>query len=212
MAFSMPDSGCRAIFVQAANGSGSARRLLGYAAEPTFLPGGSEFVYTAWCATERGIRRHLPNAEPTVLLANTAGVDRAEFSHDGRYLLYRDWASGKPTFFISDYPAMQGRWRVGESDGRARWGAGSRSILYVRQDENPALVEVSVNLDAGVAIGSVCELFPLRQGDRAFDAFEPFDISPDGLILTMVSHDVAAQPPSDTMLIENWAQEFQAER
>ena len=213
LAFAMPDSGCRSIFTQPSDGSRRAERLVRNGSEQTFLYGGSEWVYTLYCQAERGIARMLRGQAPQILRASAGGVDRAELSPDGRWLLWRDWASGDPMFYVSDYPAMAGTWKLGASDNVAAWGQDGKSIYMVREGRSPELVVIGVDTQRGLALSTPRVLFPLQGGEVYASAFNRFAISPDGQLIALPTLDPLDAQRPDVVLVENWLAAFQnAER
>jgi Tol biopolymer transport system component len=68
---------------------------------------------------------------PKMLLATPAYEGGAQFSPDGRWLLYQSNATGQAEIYVRRYPAMDGARQVSEGGGiQPRWSATGREIFY----------------------------------------------------------------------------------
>ncbi|HKQ60366.1 MAG TPA: protein kinase [Candidatus Polarisedimenticolaceae bacterium] len=206
LAFSAPAARCRSVFAMNADGTGTRELLAPNATQPTFAPGGREFVYTTTCSERRGIDRAvIGEKQVTPLVDAAAGIAFPELSPDGRYLAYRTWEGGRPQLCVTRYPSMDGRWTLAETSFAARWAADG-SQLYYFESAPERLVAVPVRLDPVFDPGVPRTLFELEP--LGILASQSFDVAPDGQSFVVVRAEGDADSTSKILLVENWFEEF----
>jgi serine/threonine-protein kinase len=203
--FSAPAGKCRSVFAMNGDGTGTRQQLAEKGSEPSFAPGGLEFVYTSVCQERRGISRVVVGRpEVTPLIDSPAGIDLPEISPDGRYVTYRSWAGGSPQRYVTRYPSMDGRWLIAASRSHAHWAKDGREIYYT--DGPPMrMMSVPVELDPVFSTGTPRSLFPLEP-----IGVEPevFGVSPDGKHFAMVRFVGGSGEKGAIIVVENWFEEF----
>jgi serine/threonine-protein kinase len=69
--------------------------------------------------------------QPKPLLVTPAFEGGAQFSPDGRWLVYQSNETGQPEIYVRRYPALDRAWQVSEGGGvHARWSATGQEIYY----------------------------------------------------------------------------------
>ena len=142
----------------------------------------------------------MTGAWPSRPLVQTAGYDGgADFSPDGRTLVYASTDSGLSQVYLSPFPAMDRKWTVSTSGGtQPRWSRDGRQILY-RDGNRMMAVAVSTT-------GDVVSLSPPRVlFDRAFSSggyitIANYDVLPDGSFVIPE----AVPGPSRLTVVLNW--------
>ncbi len=132
-----------------ADGSGRAGRVSGN--EPgdipaAFAPDGDTIAVLRTSTGTGGdvFALSMSGAWPARPLVQTAGYDGgADFSPDGRWLLYASTDSGPSQVYLSPYPAMDRKWTVSTAGGtQPRWSHDGREVFY-REGTRMLVVEVT---------------------------------------------------------------------
>jgi len=135
-------------------------------------------------------------------------VRNAQFSPDGRWMVYASNETGSMEIYVSPFPSGNGKWQVSSTGGQEpRWRQDGKELFYVSADGK--LMAVAVTTDAGFKVGSPVALFQThrRQSVSSQDVF-PYDVSGDGqkfLIITKMDEATAA--PLSVLL--NWSSEME---
>jgi len=204
--FSAPTGSCRAVFAMNADGTGTRELLAEKGSEPAFAPGGHEFVYSTGCQERRGIDRVVIGTKGVIpLLDDPAGIDAPHISPDGRYLVYRSWAGGKPQRYVTRYPGLDGRWLVEQGQWPARWAADGTQLYYVAGPPFK-MMSVPVRLDPVFSLGTSRTLFDL--GPIGIPGSTRFAVSPDGKRFAMVRSAGTPDAQKNIVVVENWFEPF----
>ena len=131
IAFSAGRNGTKNIYLQNADGTGTAERLTG---------GGRPQFPLAFTADDRGLLLHEPNASPydlgfadlarnkpsELILHATYNESNGALSSDGKWLTYQSNESGQEEVYVRPFPNIEtGRWKVSTGVGRGRCGTGT---------------------------------------------------------------------------------------
>jgi serine/threonine protein kinase/Tol biopolymer transport system component len=193
------------VFVQAADGTGTAERIMpdaGFQSPSSWLQDGNTISYVQGNpktgADIWAMRLSDRTRWPLVLLpANQYG---GRISPDGRWLAYTDNTSGITEAFITTYPRPGSRWQVSAGGGQeVSWSPDSRE-MYFRHDTRMFAVRVAA--DGNPPAGRANVLF---EGRYLYEPNNPglphYDVAPDGRFL-MISSD--AGPPDQVQVVLNW--------
>jgi eukaryotic-like serine/threonine-protein kinase len=171
----------------------------------SFSPDGSFLAYRQQGGKTRWDIWILPlkgDGKPYPFIASPASENLAEFSPDGRWLLYASDESGKPEVFVVPFPGPGGKRQI--SSGGASlgfWMPDGREIVYVTPARKLIAVQVTAS-GTNLEIGASHALFggqPIPAG--------PGRLAPDGKrYLAEVPLDEAVAPP--ITLVTNWAGEL----
>jgi hypothetical protein len=121
----------------------------------------------------------------------------ANFSPDGRWVVYASNESGRREVYVSPFPGPGGKEQISTAGGTdARWRRNGREILYLSPDNKLMAAAVIVGRDR-VDVGDVKPLFDLlKVGQRS-----AYDVSPDGERILAVTIEGASPPLT---LVVNW--------
>ena len=142
------------------------------------------------------------------LLQATWTVRDAQFSPDGRWIVYASNETGSMEIYVSPFPSINGKWQVSSGGGQEpRWRQDGKELFYLSADGK--LMAVAVTTDASFRAGSPIALFQThrRLPVSSLDDFS-YDVSGDGqrfLIATKV--DEANTAPLSILL--NWASQIE---
>ena len=144
----------------------------------------------------------LSGAHPPRVLVQTPGYDGgADFSPDGRWLLYASTDSGPSQVYLSPYPALDRKWPVSTSGGtQPRWSRGGREVFY---REGNRMMSVAVDT-SGVAprLSNPRLLFEREFTSGGYITIANYDVlADDSFVMT------EADPGSPRLtVVVNWLQ------
>ncbi len=140
------------------------------------------------------------------LLATTADETLAQFSPDGRWILYRSDESGRAEIYLRDFapgrtpPLGDQKWTISRNGGdKPRWSADGKEVFYVAADRMMTAVPIAIAGKA-VTLGTPVPLF-----DTNLIGYTPYDVGPDGRFLVNSLLQAQAQPVS---VVLNWLRPF----
>jgi eukaryotic-like serine/threonine-protein kinase len=210
IAFASSRSGHSDIYRKAADQSGAEELLFSDSENnyPTSLSPDGEYLLFDHISNKkpRGSVWILPlkaqsgrSPKPFRLTQNSAGDERAQFSPDGRWILYESEESGRSEVYVAPSPvgggAAGGKRQISTAGGAsARWRKDGKEIFYL---QNRRLVSVPAEIGNGA----------LRIGEerQIVDGLSilGFDITPDGqrFLLRLRSPQAASQPLT---VVQNW--------
>jgi Tol biopolymer transport system component len=157
----------------------------------------SELWYLSW-----------PERVAKPLLQAKWTVRNAQFSPDGRWIVYASNETGGMEIYVSPFPSINGKWQVSSGGGQEpSWRQDGKELFYLSVDGK--MMAAAVTTGAGFKAGSPVALFQThrRLPVSSQDDFS-YDVSGDGqrfLIATKV--DEANAPPLSVLL--NWASQME---
>jgi len=215
--FSSDRAGAQNLYVQAADGTGSATRLTespnqqvpsGIAADGTHL------VFNEVTSTRLRDLRLLtltptPRIEP---LLETPFEERGGIvSPDGHWLAYESNSSGQFEVYVRPFPNVgAGQWQVSNAGGvQALWARSGRELFYLAPDG--ALLTVPVDPRGTTwSAGTATKLFAGRYFTGA-DSSRQYDVSPDGQRFLMIKEAGATNQtatPPQVIVVQHWTEEL----
>jgi serine/threonine protein kinase len=223
------------LFSQAANGTGTAERLLQLDRQNVALPAispdgkqvllryvesGSSYVLIADLETaqHRGQTPPGPRGNARPLLKTEFEEYNAEISPDGRWLAYQSNSSGAFEVYVQPFPDVEsGRWTVSAAGGAEPvWSRDGRELFYRAPDG--AVMHVSISPGTTWKASAPTQLFATTShaasGAGIFRSAlsRTYDISPDGQrFLMLKSEETPAQVSRAPRLVivQNWFRELE---
>ncbi|HET6349864.1 MAG TPA: protein kinase [Candidatus Krumholzibacteria bacterium] len=130
----------------------------------------------------------------------------AQFSGDGRFVVYTSGESGRNEVYVAAFPpSTGGRWQISQGGGRQpRWNRNGRELFYRDSENYIVAVEVS-QAAGGLVTGASHRLFQFHGASSPW----PYDISPDGtrfLVTVPLDEDLA----SPVTVITDWTRRADA--
>jgi len=157
---------------------------------------GNELWYLSW-----------PELIAKPLMQPKWTLRNAQFSPDGRWMVYASNETGRMEIYVSPFPSGNGKWQVSNAGGEEpKWRQDGKELFYVSSDGK--MMAAEVKMGASFEASTPVELFQThrRQPVSAQDVFS-YDVSGDGqrfLIITKMD-EVNPAPLSVTL---NWASEM----
>ena len=178
LAFRSNRLGTEQTFLQPADGSREAELLID---EPTAAPeswsaDGRYLLYSKRSEDRKAdIWVHdLEQNTRREFLATRFNEERARFSPDGKWILYRSDETGRYELYVRPFASEEGRWTV-STDGAffgGVWSPGGREIIYLTPGTKRKLMVVEVEMEPSFSLGTPREI---AEGN-----FLNVDVSPDG--------------------------------
>jgi serine/threonine-protein kinase len=211
-----------AIFVRAADGTGTAERLTQNSNSPFPLPSavspdGKYLLFTqAGRTTSSDVMMLTLGADHRVqsLLQTASWESNGEISPDGRWLAYQSNESGSFQISVRPFPDVnKAKWTVSTDGGtQPLWAPNGQELLYLAPDG--ALMSVRVEPGAIWTASTPTKLFDGRQyytGGGATNIPRTYDVSPDGKRFLMIKPSGTpeqAQAVPSIVVVENWQEEL----
>lgn len=212
--FSSDRAGALNLFVQNADGTGSATRLttgdLAQSAN-SVTADGTRIVFDE---TQAGRQRNLrlltltptPRVEP--LLESRFDERGARLSPDGHWLAYQSNSSGRNEIYVRPFPNVgDGQWPVSNAGGgQLRWARSGRELFYRAPDG--AVMAVPVNPRGSTwSAGVPTKLFAGRYHPGEVTSY---DVSADGQRFLMLKEGGTADRPevATIVVVLNWREEL----
>ena len=122
------------------------------------------------------------------------------FSPNGKWLAYESDESGRNEIHMRPFPGPGRRWQVSTDGGTSpTWSASGDELFYRNGDK---MMVVQVETEEELRLGNPRLLFERRSETNSYD------VLPDGQGFVMVDDSEAAPPPTQLILIQNWADEL----
>jgi eukaryotic-like serine/threonine-protein kinase len=144
--------------------------------------------------------------QPYAYLATQFEEAHAQFSPDGRWVLYTSTESGRPEVYVQSFPIGAGKWQISTGGGdQAHWRADGKEIFYFALDNNLMAVP-TVASGTTIEFGRPQALFlastPISGITDDRNSYAP---SRDGqrFLLTTLVDPASAQPLA---VVLNWAE------
>ena len=208
IAFMSARTGGGDLYLKPASGASREQLLVGsnlLKIPTSFSPDGRFVLYEV--ATGSSARRDmwvvsLPDRKTTPVLATQADEAEANFSPDGKWIVYQSDQSGRYEIYVRPFPGAGTQWQISTDGGtHPVWRADQKEILYESPDGKLLSIDVSVS-GADFESGSPKVLFQMR---AKIAPNRNFAISPDGqqILINMPAIDVGDQS-SPLILVQNW--------
>jgi Tol biopolymer transport system component len=146
---------------------------------------------------------------PEQLLPQAPTARQARFSPDGRWIAYQARESDRWDVYLSSFPSGQGipsgqgRSQVSTNGGvEPRWRGDSKELFYIAPDGSLMSVDVSGGATATSTPKKLCNL-PLSGNRGPIPPRGPYDVTPDGQRIVLVSGGVDSEGSPITVLV-NW--------
>lgn len=134
--------------------------------------------YDIWILPLDGERK------PRALIQTPFDERQAQFSPDGRFILYQSEETGRSQIYVQPYPAPGGKRQVSTDGGfAARWSRNGREIFYRAGDRATRMMAVEIETRPDLRVGKPRLLFetPQELGIGGAD----YDVAPDGRFLVV---------------------------
>ena len=207
------------LYVVATDGSGEAERLMASEGtdrlSPTSItPDGERLAFTrtfgAAASPHREIWEVLLDGDhmQVPLLQGEFMRGAAEYSPDGKWLVYRSDESGQMEVYAQPYPGPGPVVPVSIGGGNKPWWASDGAEIFYRLEDRVMAVEVDT--DGGFGVGEPRELFASDYAASWRGDPRQYHVRPDGRFLMMRE---ATQTTDDEnltqiVLVQNWHQEL----
>jgi Tol biopolymer transport system component len=149
-----------------------------------------------------------PERETKPLLQAKWTVRNAQFSPDGRWMVYASNETGSMEIYVSSFPSGNGKWQVSIGGGQEpKWRQDGKELFYLSADGK--MMAVAVTMGASFKASSPVVLFQThrRRPISFLDVFS-YDVSGDGqrFLIAMKVDEANAAPLS---ILLNWASEME---
>ncbi len=165
--FSSTREGVRNLYQKIAGGGGNEEVLLKSSEDkvPNDWSANGQFIvyqtsnpktkWDLWVLPMSGDRQPFP------FLQTEFNEQQAQFSPDGKWIIYTSDESGAPEVYVQTFPASEGKWRVSTGGGgQPRWRRDGRELFYIAADRK--LMAVDVKLGATLEASVPKPLFSTR--------------------------------------------------
>ncbi len=213
IAYSTADeNGTEGVYVQRADGSGSADVLLKRPREqwvPVSWSRDGHVLVTQTAAPWNLADVSIAGAhEFRKLLGAPHNDTNGEVSPDGRWLAYESNESGRTEIFVRPYPNLSGgKWQVSAQGGtRPAWAHSGRELFYF--SNQGSLLVAQVHASATFAVATPTAL-PIT-GFIAPYSGRSYDVAPDDRRFLMLKNVDSERDKRATLhIVENWLEEVQ---
>ena len=165
--FSSTREGVRNLYQKIAGGGGNEEVLLKSSEDKVandWSANGQFIVYqtsnpkTKW---DLWVLPMFGDRQPFPFLQTEFNEQQAQFSPDGKWIIYTSDESGAPEVYVQTFPASEGKWRVSTGGGgQPRWRHDGRELFYIAADRK--LMAVDVKLGATFEASVPKPLFSTR--------------------------------------------------
>jgi serine/threonine-protein kinase len=213
--FGSARAGARNVYVQPADGSGTAQRVFVSAnfQDPTSVSAdGTRVVINEVTASQgRDIRLLTLTPTPRVdSLVETRFEERGgSLSPDGRWLAYESNSSGRFEIYVRPFPAIgDGQWQVSTGGGvQALWAPGGRELFYRTPDGGLTSVRVTPESSTWTA-GAPAPIFPGPYYLGGPNVSRQYDVTPDGQRFVMIKEGSETDFQRAIVVVQHWFEEL----
>jgi len=195
------------VFSSASDGSGQAERLVGGESEQipeSWTPDGQTLVfnelspktgYDIWLLSAAG--------DATPFLQTSSNEKRAAISPNGRWMAYQSDESGRTEIYVCPFPQAEPKRQVSIEGGtEPLWNPNGRELFY--RDGNKVMA-VQTETEGTLVLAQPQLLF---ESDSYLTQDSTYDVSADGERFVMIDQSESARPPTELVLVQNWAEEL----
>jgi serine/threonine protein kinase/Tol biopolymer transport system component len=192
------------IYLKPVDGSQPERQLA--------LPGGVDALPADWSRDGNNLLYLAPpdlwvysfaDGKAREFLKATAFLKNAQFSPDGKWVVYSSNESGRWEVYVTSFPDARGKWQVSTDGGeQPRWRGDEKEIFYLSSDAK--LMAVSVDTNNGFESGTPATLFQTNPREQVATTEQVvYDVSRDGQrFLVNTKYDNGSAHPLSVIL--NW--------
>jgi Tol biopolymer transport system component len=141
--------------------------------------------------------------KPFLFLQTQFEETHAQFSPDGRWIVYVSNESGRPEVYVQSFPSSGGKWQVSVGGGdQPQWRRDGKEIFYMSPDRK--LMVVSVTAGVSFQQGAPVPLFQTRvETSSSTGARNNYVVAADGqrFVVNNLILDSASQPIT---VVLNW--------
>jgi len=143
---------------------------------------------------------HPGGEKRTTFLGTTAYEGGAQFSPDGRLVLYASNESGRMEIYVQPYPGPGAKTQISADGGsQPRWRRDGREIFY---RNGPKMMAVTVSSGEPLTVGKPSLLFERDYSYSQGVTIPNYDVTPDGHFVM-----VKTEPPKLNVVL-NWFEEL----
>jgi serine/threonine-protein kinase len=223
IAFSAERDGAENIYVQAADGTGTAERLTNRAGQTiphAFTPDGTQllFLTPATPPYDIGVVNLTGDRHLDLLLHGPQSESNPEISPDGKWLAYESDESKVPEIYVRPFPNIEaGRWQVSSGGGtRPVWARNGRELFYESPEPNGSrtLKIWAVSVEAGATFTNGLLQRVVDGPYLSPQSGRSYDVSADGKKFVMIKDATPAPAsgavarPSQLVVVMNWQEEL----
>ena len=214
--FGSDRDGVRNVFVQSADGTGAAERVIesqNQQVPMSATPDGNALVVRDAGQIQDLLLVPLPSERQARPLIKTASAEQnGEVSPDGRWLAYESNDSSQFEVFVRPFPNVDGgKWQISMGGGtQPAWSRDGRELFYL--SANAALMSVKVEAKGAWNAAAPVKVFEARQ----YSGVGPgngtgrtYDVSVDGrrfLMIKQAEEGTATVAP--LVVVQNWFEEL----
>jgi Tol biopolymer transport system component len=214
--FSSTRAGPDNLFVQAADGTGTATRLTesSNTQYPTGItPDSTQVIFSENTSQQRNIwlLKLTPTPRVAPLIETPFDERGGSVSPDGRWLAYESNRSGRYEIFVTPFPAVNNAiWQISTGGGvQPLWAPSGRELFYVGPDG--ALMTVPVRLATSTwSNGTPARLLqgPIFTGETTGNTTRQYDVTADGQRFLVVKDETMTGASAYIVVVQSWVEEL----
>jgi len=205
--FGSDRGGALSMFSMASDGSGQAERLIRGELQRfplSWTPDGQTLLFGER-SPETGFDIWLLSAsgDTTPFLQTSSNEKGAEISPNGRWVAYESDESGRPQIYICPFPQAEPKRQVSIEGGTdPLWKPNGRELFY---RDGYKIMSVETETEGTLALAQPQLLF---ESDSYLTSEGSYDVTADGEHFVMIDQSESARPPTELVLVQNWAEEL----
>jgi serine/threonine protein kinase len=139
-------------------------------------------------------------------LQATFNQSNAQFSPDGRWIVYMSNESGRDEVYVQPFPGPGGKWMISTGGGYyPLWARNGREIFFRSEDK---VMSVPVEMQPIFKAGTPRELFRNAGFIGSYLGLGNYDVAPDGQHFLMIKEKEAPASSKELGIILNWSDEL----
>jgi serine/threonine protein kinase len=139
-------------------------------------------------------------------LQATFNQSNAQFSPDGRWVVYMSNESGRDEVYVQPYPGPGGKWMISTGGGSyALWARNGHEIFFRSEDK---MMSVPVETQPSFKAGTPRLLFQSGGFIGSYFGVGNYDVAPDGQHFLMLKEKEAPPTSKELNIVMNWTDEL----